>query len=81
VDILRGRDGAPYVLEVNSMPAWSGLQSVCDVDIAAILAQRFAMRLGLNGAGSQPDDEGFARLQATARASSPIVSAAKGGRC
>jgi RimK family alpha-L-glutamate ligase len=45
VDILRGRDGAPYVLEVNSMPAWSGLQSVCDIDIAAILAKRFAMGL------------------------------------
>ena len=34
VDVLRGPDGMPYVLEVNSMPAWSGLQTVAKVDIA-----------------------------------------------
>ena len=28
VDVLIGIDGAPTVLEVNSMPAWSGLQNV-----------------------------------------------------
>ena len=28
VDILYGADGRPTVLEVNSMPAWSGLQKV-----------------------------------------------------
>ena len=28
VDVLVGVDGAPTVLEVNSMPAWSGLQKV-----------------------------------------------------
>jgi RimK family alpha-L-glutamate ligase len=41
VDILRGADGSPYILEVNSMPAWSGLQSVTSVDIAECLAERF----------------------------------------
>lgn len=45
VDILRGADGATYVLEVNSMPAWSGLQSVCEVDIAQALAAGFRRRL------------------------------------
>jgi RimK family alpha-L-glutamate ligase len=44
VDIIRGRDGQALVLEVNSMPAWSGLQKVAPVDIAqeiaaALLAQ------------------------------------------
>ena len=37
VDILHGADG-PTVLEVNSMPAWSGLQKVTPFSIAAILA-------------------------------------------
>jgi RimK family alpha-L-glutamate ligase len=41
VDILRGADGTPYVLEVNSMPAWSGLQSVTRFAIADLLAERF----------------------------------------
>ena len=38
VDILYGADGRPTVLEVNSMPAWSGLQKVSGVDIAPMLA-------------------------------------------
>jgi len=38
VDILHGADGKPTVLEVNSMPAWSGLQKVAPVRIAAVLA-------------------------------------------
>lgn len=37
VDILYGSEG-PTVLEVNSMPAWSGLQTVAPVDVAAVLA-------------------------------------------
>jgi tetrahydromethanopterin:alpha-L-glutamate ligase len=38
VDILYGADGHPTVLEVNSMPAWSGLQKVTHSHIAPILA-------------------------------------------
>jgi RimK family alpha-L-glutamate ligase len=38
VDIIRDGDGRCHVLEVNSMPAWSGLQSVTRIDIAATLA-------------------------------------------
>jgi tetrahydromethanopterin:alpha-L-glutamate ligase len=38
VDILYGADGHPTVLEVNSMPAWSGLQKVTRARIASILA-------------------------------------------
>ena len=37
VDILRDSDGHPTVLEVNSMPAWSGLQTVTRANIARIL--------------------------------------------
>jgi tetrahydromethanopterin:alpha-L-glutamate ligase len=38
VDILYDADGRPAVLEVNSMPAWAGLQKVTPFDIAAVLA-------------------------------------------
>ncbi len=38
IDILHDADGRPTVLEVNSMPAWSGLQKVTSVDIASTLA-------------------------------------------
>jgi RimK family alpha-L-glutamate ligase len=37
IDILYGPDEQPTVLEVNSMPAWSGLQKASSVDIAASL--------------------------------------------
>jgi RimK family alpha-L-glutamate ligase len=37
VDILYGADHQPTVLEVNSMPAWSGLQKVTSVNIAGVV--------------------------------------------
>ena len=38
VDILYDANDQPTVLEVNSMPAWSGLQTVTNVDIASVIA-------------------------------------------
>ena len=38
VDILAGTDGALSVLEVNSMPAWRGLQKVTAGNIARVIA-------------------------------------------
>ena len=38
VDIIRDSDGKLMVLEVNSIPAWRGLQSVTDINIAQALA-------------------------------------------
>ncbi|CAN7305013.1 ATP-grasp domain-containing protein [Mesorhizobium sp. LjRoot246] len=38
VDIVRTDDGSLFVLEVNSMPAWSGLQSVVAVNVAEAIA-------------------------------------------
>jgi RimK family alpha-L-glutamate ligase len=46
VDILRAPDGAPYVLEVNSMPAWSALQSVTRASIAGKIAEAFCRAIG-----------------------------------
>lgn len=45
VDLIEGRDGRLLVLEVNSMPAWQGLQSVAGTDIAACLAGHLRRRL------------------------------------
>lgn len=45
VDILYGADERPTVLEVNSMPAWSGLQKVTSVNIASIFAEALAAAL------------------------------------
>jgi len=51
VDILYTSDGHPTVLEVNSMPAWSGLQRVTPTNIAAQLAD--ALAAALAGRGSR----------------------------
>jgi tetrahydromethanopterin:alpha-L-glutamate ligase len=50
VDILYGADERPVVLEVNSMPAWSGLQKVAPVNISALFAEHFAAALTAHGA-------------------------------
>ena len=41
VDIIRDAQGRYCVIEVNSVPAWKGLQSVSDVIIADLLAEAF----------------------------------------
>jgi tetrahydromethanopterin:alpha-L-glutamate ligase len=46
VDIVRDVDGRPLVLEVNSMPAWRGLQRVTSVDVAAAIARDLVGSLG-----------------------------------
>lgn len=42
VDILYDPDHRPTVLEVNSMPAWSGLQKVTSINIASVFADAIA---------------------------------------
>ena len=41
VDVIRDCDGKLYVLEVNSIPAWKGLQGVIELDIAQLLVDDF----------------------------------------
>lgn len=45
VDIMRDEQGRFMVLEVNSVPAWRGLQSVVDMDISRLLAEDIVARL------------------------------------
>ena len=41
VDVIRDESGKLYVLEVNSIPAWRGLQSVTETNIAQVLVDDF----------------------------------------
>jgi tetrahydromethanopterin:alpha-L-glutamate ligase len=49
VDIVYGPDDRPTVLEVNSMPAWSGLQRVTPIKIASAFADALAGTLASRG--------------------------------
>jgi glutathione synthase/RimK-type ligase-like ATP-grasp enzyme len=44
VDIIRDADGRRFVVEVNGIPAWQGLQKVCRFNIARRLADDFIGR-------------------------------------
>ncbi|OYD82115.1 RimK family alpha-L-glutamate ligase [Azospirillum brasilense] len=46
VDLIQDRAGHWLVLEINSMPAWQGLQRVSAVNIADALAADFVERVG-----------------------------------
>jgi RimK family alpha-L-glutamate ligase len=39
VDLLRGADGRDYVLEVNGIPGWKGVETATRVDVAAALVE------------------------------------------
>lgn len=54
VDLIRDSDGRLLVLEVNSNPAWRGLQSVTPFDIADMLAADLLAALGHEGANFGP---------------------------
>lgn len=45
VDIIQAASGECYVLEVNSIPAWRGLQSVTELNIAQALVDDFLAKL------------------------------------
>lgn len=42
VDLLPARDGTVYVLEVNGIPGWQGLQEATGVDVAGALVDQLA---------------------------------------
>jgi len=45
VDILRDHEGRFQILEVNSVPAWKGLQGVIEVDLAQAIVDDFLARI------------------------------------
>jgi RimK family alpha-L-glutamate ligase len=44
VDLLPARDGTVYVLEVNGIPGWQGLQEATGADVAGALVDHLARR-------------------------------------
>jgi len=44
VDLMRDADGNLQIIEINSIPAWKGLQVACGVDIAHCLVDDFHSR-------------------------------------
>jgi tetrahydromethanopterin:alpha-L-glutamate ligase len=50
VDVIKDKNGKLFVLEVNSIPAWRGLQGVTEANIAQILVDDFLMKsnIGVN---------------------------------
>ncbi len=46
VDLMRDGDGHLLVTEVNSMPAWRGLQQATGIEIAPLLVEDFLRRIG-----------------------------------
>ena len=48
VDLIPDTDGRLHVLEINSIPAWYGLQKVSDINIAGCLIDSFVNRIAGN---------------------------------
>jgi len=44
VDLLPAKDGTVYVLEVNGIPGWEGLQKVTNVDVAGAVVDQLLAR-------------------------------------
>jgi RimK family alpha-L-glutamate ligase len=44
VDVIVDRAGEPFVIEVNGIPAWKGLQGVTDVNLAQAIVDDFVAR-------------------------------------
>ena len=45
VDLLSARDGTDYVVEVNGIPGWRGLQEATSIDVAATIVTHLLGRL------------------------------------
>jgi RimK family alpha-L-glutamate ligase len=54
IDLLQDPDGHVYVLEVNGIPGWEGLQQATGVDVAGAIVEHVAARVKVAGAVSRP---------------------------
>jgi RimK family alpha-L-glutamate ligase len=52
VDLLQARDGQVYVLEVNGIPGWEGLQRATGVDVAGALVEHVESRVSSRAPGA-----------------------------
>ena len=46
VDLLPARDGSLYVLEVNGIPGWEGLQKATGLDVAGAVVDQLTRAPG-----------------------------------
>jgi RimK family alpha-L-glutamate ligase len=44
VDLLPAGDGSAYVLEINGIPGWEGVQAACGVDVAGFIVDHLTTR-------------------------------------
>jgi len=54
VDLLPGADGRVYVLEVNGIPGWQGLQEATGIDVAGAIVDHVAARVRGSAAVAGP---------------------------
>ena len=45
VDLLPARDGTVYVLEVNGIPGWSGIQTTTSADLAGAIVDHLVAKV------------------------------------
>jgi len=57
VDLLPSRDGEVFVLEVNGIPGWEGLQSATGVDVAGAIVMQVEARVQARRASSRGSNE------------------------
>ncbi len=46
VDLLPARDGTTYVLEINGIPGWSGVQATTSTDVAGAIVDHLVSTIG-----------------------------------
>jgi RimK family alpha-L-glutamate ligase len=56
VDVLPARDGSVFVLEVNGIPGWQGLQQATGVDVAASIVEHVERRVESATASERPEE-------------------------
>jgi RimK family alpha-L-glutamate ligase len=56
VDVLPARDGSMYVLEVNGIPGWQGLQQATGIDVAAAIVEHAEQCVQPRGAPERPEE-------------------------
>jgi RimK family alpha-L-glutamate ligase len=56
VDVLPARDGAMYVLEVNGIPGWEGLQQATGIDVAASIVEHVERCVRSGNSPDRPEE-------------------------
>jgi RimK family alpha-L-glutamate ligase len=56
VDVLPARDGSVFVLEVNGIPGWQGLQQATGVDVATSIVEHLEQSVQAGSAPERPEE-------------------------